>query len=96
MHHVGDKLTFYIYCPDMKKIVSQSNIRSVDPSRGGIINKSIDKLINDSIPISPNDPNVETDSISFRLPISGGILGQEDINCNKKATRKSPRLHEIL
>ena len=40
--HVGDKLTYFIYCPDTKRIVSRSNIRSADPFCGGIINKRLD------------------------------------------------------
>ena len=39
---VGDKLIFFIYCPDINKVVSCSNIRSADPIRGTIINKIID------------------------------------------------------
>ena len=40
-HHVGDKLSCYAYFPDTKKIFSQSNIRSVAPTRRGSINKYI-------------------------------------------------------
>ena len=71
-HHVGDKLTFYIYCSDTKKIVSRSNIRSADPTRRGIIIESIDKPIGDPIPTSSYDPNIEIDSTTSKIPVSGG------------------------
>ena len=47
--HVGDKLTYYIYCPDTKSIVSRSNIRSADPLQGEIVNKRLDPDDNSSI-----------------------------------------------
>ena len=40
--HVGDKLTYFIYCPDTNHIVSRSNICSADPFRVGIVNKRLD------------------------------------------------------
>lgn len=40
--YVGDKLTYFIYCPDNNCIVSCSNIWSADPFRGGIVNKRLD------------------------------------------------------
>ena len=79
---------------DTKKIISRSNIRSTDPTRGGIINKSIDKPIDDPIPTSSYDPNVEIYSTFLKIPISGEILGKDDVNYNQKPTRKSPRLHD--
>ena len=41
-HHVGDMLTYFIYCEDTHQAVSRSSIRSTDPRKGGIINKFLD------------------------------------------------------
>ena len=80
--------------PKSKPGITIHNIRSADPTRGGIINKSIYKLIDDPIPTSSYDPNVGIDSTSSKIPISGEILGKDDMNCNQKPTRKPPRLHD--
>ena len=71
----------------------RSNIRSVNPTRGEIANKSFDKPIDIPFPISSYDPNIEIDSTTSKIPVSGGVIGKDEINCNKKPTRKSPRLY---
>ena len=94
-HHVGDKLTFYIFCPDTKKIVSQSTIRSADSNRGEIINKSIDKPINNETS-SSKDPSVKIDSLN-KISTLGEMLGRDENdrgeNNNQNCNRRSSRLH---
>ena len=41
-HHVGDKLTYFIYCEHTGNVVSRSVICTADPKQGAIINKRIE------------------------------------------------------
>ena len=68
-HNVGDKLTFFIYCPDTEYVVLRSDTRSADPNKEGIIYKRLEKEYADI------DPNIETDICDKKISDSAEVLG---------------------
>ena len=76
-HHVGDKHTYIIYCPDTTKVVSHSNVGSADPIKNGIINKRLD-------PDNPDelfDAHVnDSDNVNIPLPDSGEKMQPQNKN----------------
>ena len=96
--NIGDFLTYYIYCEDTKRVISQSVIRTADPQKGGIMNKPLE-------PISRTLQN-EPDKMSPNLLDSGENIMQhldstkdsrESTNSSgvhsNSTARKLPRLH---
>lgn len=68
------EIIFYIYCPDSKKIISRSNIRSTDPNKRirihKIINPDIDSniLYEYNVSNSGEDPEVNNNGNLRRSP----------------------------
>ena len=40
-HNVGDKLSYHIYCPKTGYVITRSLVRTADPNRGAIINRTL-------------------------------------------------------
>ena len=84
-HHVGDLLTYLIYCPDTHKKISRSVIRTADPNKGAIINKCLYPDTSDVPVTSPEDSD-----ILAAISDSGEIIG----DITKPILRRLLRKHK--
>ena len=64
-HHVGDKLTYHIYCEDTHRVVSHSVIWTADPRQGAILNQRLDSPEEYLIPEESFTPDNIQDSGEF-------------------------------
>ena len=80
-HHVGDKLTYHVYCEDTLRVVSRSVIRIVDPFQGAIPNQQLDppeeSFIQDSIKDSGEFGSIKSKTSSFKHSKPGGTNNKD-------------------